>query len=118
MHFSVLKQQMEKKKEGKNNDEGKGVVESRSANDRHCFLNAVENDNLQATKVRLDDELDAGQPYGPNTHHPNPRVLTMVMMISLSQQLTESTLTRSNNYISKKKKTPRLTSLVIRPRLP
>lgn len=64
-------------------------MESRSANDRRCFLNAVDNDNFQATKVKRDNELDAGQPYRPNTHHPSPRVLTMVMMISPSQQLTD-----------------------------
>jgi hypothetical protein len=43
----------------------------------------------QATKVKLDNKLGAGQPIDV-TYHPNSRVLTMVMMISRSQQLTYS----------------------------
>lgn len=53
-----------------------------------AFL-CCDDDKSQAAKAKLDNELGAGQPIDV-TYHPSTRVLTTVMMISLSQQLTYS----------------------------
>jgi hypothetical protein len=78
---------LEKEKEEKRFRRKEGEKAGPSTIDA-AFL-CCDDDKSQATKVKLDDELGAGQPIDV-TYHPTSRVLTTVMMISRSQQLTYS----------------------------